>query len=461
MKRTARAAMTGVAAIAFGAAGTAVAFDPDLSLSLFDGRFTARLIGRFNLDAAAYDQAPARPLLIDDRRGSVGVSSPETLSARDLAGGFNVRRAHLGVEGRLPGDLRYRVSFDLSGSGGDGPSRLREAWLSYDGFGPTLQVGAFAPPANLDDATGSDDSMFLERASPAELSRSLAGGTGRYAAGIKANGDTWFAALHVTGGTLRDGSDVDSQTGLVGRAAWLAASGEGFHIHLGANVSYVTNVADAGATQSVRYPIRLRDRPELRVDPTRLIDTGKIDAAGAFAAGVEFAANWNSVTFQAEHFWYGLDRRDPLLADPRFTAWYAEAGWLVTGGSRRYAMARAAFGAPLSADGAKDREAPDAIELAVRFSHTDLDYRAGQAGAPGDADSVRGGRQNIWTFGATWYVEPGARLLLNYQIVDVARLNPGWAGDPEPFGPSPETPPTGAGIGQSYQVLSMRAQVSF
>ena len=85
----------------------------------------------------------------------------------------------------------------------------------------------------------------------------------------------------------------------------------------------------------------------------------------------------------------------------------------------------------------------------------------GQAGAPGDADSVRGGRQNIWTFGATWYDEPGARLLLNYQIVDVARLNPAWAGDPEPFGPSPETPPTGAGIGQSYQVLSMRAQVSF
>ncbi len=460
MSQTARAAMSLGVALALSAPGWAASPNARFAISWLDGQFTARLIGRLNLDVATYDQDPPRALLVDDRRGSVGASNSETLSARDLSGGPSVRRAHLGAEGRLPGDLSYRVSFDLSSAGKEAPSRLREAWISYSGLGPTFQIGAFAPPANLDDATASDDSMFLERASPSELSRSLAGGNGRYAFGARANGEDWLLSLHITGGALRDGDPIDRQAGFVGRAVWLAASGDEYHVHLGANLSLVTDVADMGADQSVRHPIRLRDRPELRVDSTRLIDTGKIDASGAYAAGIEFAANWKGVTVQAEHFWYGVDRRDPLLADPRFDGWYAQAAWLVTGGARRYSMARGAFGWPAASD-SSSAEGIGALELSVRFSRTDLNFREGESMAPGGAESVRGGQQDIWTFGATWFAEADARILLNYQIVDVERLNPSRPGDPEPFGPPPETPPIGVDIGQSYEVLSLRAQLSF
>lgn len=452
--------MVGIAATALAVPGLAAA-ERNLAISVLDGRFTAQLIGRFHLDMSAYSQDPRGPLVDDYRRGSVGASNPETLSAGDLSGGPSFRRAHLGVDGRLPGDFRYRISFDLSSNGREAPSRLREAWVSHAGLGPTFQIGAFAPPANLDDATATDDSMFLERASPAELSRSLAGGNGRYAAGIRHNGETWFVSFHLTGGALRDGEPVDSQHGVVARAAWLAAAGDSHHVHLGANISLVTDVADMGADQSARYPIRLRDRPELRVDPTRLIDTGKINASGAYAAGIEFAVNWDSLTVQAEHFWYGVDRRDPLSGDPQFTGWYAQAGWLVTGEQRRYSMSRAAFGAPFSTGGTDVADNPGAIELALRFSHTDLDFHDGLAGTQGAADSVRGGQQDVWTLGATWYAANGTRVLLNYQIVDVARLNPARDDDPVPFGPPPETPPPGAEIGQVYEALSLRAQISF
>ena len=97
----------------------------------------------------------------------------------------------------------------------------------------------------------------------------------------------------------------------------------------------------------------------------------------------------------------------------------------------------------------------------MRFSRTDLNFREGEAMEPGGPQSVRGGQQDIWTFGATWFADADARILLNYQIVDVERLNPSSPGDPEPFGPPPETPPIGVDIGQSYEVLSLRAQLSF
>jgi phosphate-selective porin OprO/OprP len=40
-------------------------------------------------------------------------------------------------------------------------------------------------------------------------------------------------------------------------------------IHVGVNYTGVINPADAGASAATRYPVQLRDRPELRVDGIR------------------------------------------------------------------------------------------------------------------------------------------------------------------------------------------------
>ena len=54
-----------------------------------------------------------------------------------------------------------------------------------------------------------------------------------------------------------------------------------------------------------------------------------------------------------------------------------------------------------------------AWELAVRYSHIDLDHHAGSSGTAAALDAIRGGVQDVWTFGLNWYLNPNLRMSLN------------------------------------------------
>ena len=80
---------------------------------------------------------------------------------------------------------------------------------------------------------------------------------------------------------------------------------------------------------------------------------------------------------------------------------------------------------------------------------------------PPPTDGIRGGIQNNWTFGLNWYPNPNIRMMIDYQLVSVDRLNPASPSNPEPFGSGDATPPVGVQIGQSLQIFSLRTQYSF
>ena len=92
-----------------------------------------------------------------------------------------------------------------------------------------------------------------------------------------------------------------------------------------------------------------------------------------------------------------------------------------------------------------------------RYSVLDLNYNAGSAGAATPAGGIRGGRQETWTAGVNWYLNASTRLTADYQHVDVDRLSPGGTA----FGAGALTPPAGAQIGQTFNIFSLRAQISF
>ena len=61
-------------------------------------------------------------------------------------------------------DFNFRFIGEFGGSGTEGPTRINDAWINYTGFAPfTLQLGAFTPSANLDDATSQEELLFPER----------------------------------------------------------------------------------------------------------------------------------------------------------------------------------------------------------------------------------------------------------------------------------------------------------
>jgi phosphate-selective porin OprO/OprP len=429
-----------------------------------DGRSSLSIRANVQMDAAHYVQVAAGPLTTDFRRGSVGATANrETNSAQNLSDGAYFRRARLGVEGVIARDFNYRLLMELGGAGTEGPTRINDAWISYTGFAPlAVQVGAFAPGANLDDGTAPEDLVFIERATVSELSRTLGGADGRLALALKGAGSRWMGTLALTSRTVNDAEVSDSQLATVGRAGFLVATSDEYNVHVGASGTYVFTPPDQGSSvTSGRHSLRFRDRPEIRVDSTRLIDTGAIDAYHAYAAGVEFAANWRSLYLQGENFWYGIERRQPTNAsNPNFGGYYVQGSWVLTGERHRYNMATGSYQSPRPFKPFASGGGIGAWELAVRYSHADLDSNAGTSGAA-PAGSVRGGVQDIWTAGINWYLNPNLRVLFNYLHVNVDRLNPAGATNLTPFGASPLTPPLGAQIGQHLNVYAIRTQFSF
>ena len=321
------------------------------TISSADGRTSISLRSVVQLDAAHYGE-DADGGVTDFRRGSVGATANrETAAARDFSDGAYFRRARFGFEGTVARDFTYRLLAELGGSGTEGPARINDFWIGYTGFAPfTIQVGAFSPPANMDDGINVESSLFIERAAPAELSRTLGGADGRIGLGLRGSGARWMSALTLTTRTVNDAELFDSQLAAVGRFGTLLATSADYNIHAGLSGTWVFQPPDQGSTAAAtqRHVVRLRDRPEIRVDSTRLVDTGSIDADSAYVYGIEAGANWKNWYLQAESFRYGIERTaaTATLPDPTFEGFYVQGSWILTGETRRYDVATGAFQAP-------------------------------------------------------------------------------------------------------------------
>ena len=392
-----------------------------------DGAFSANIHAVMQLDAAWYNQ--------DSGLGAAVVG-------RDLNSGTNFRRARLGVDGKAFKNFDYGVLLDFGGAGTDGAGVLQELYLQYNYAPFKVKVGAFAPNLGLEDAASTNGSLFPERPSGAEAARSLAGADKRIALQAQAVGERWLISGAITGAKAGDGATFDEQLGYVGRVAFVPFKGYDWLTHVGVNASLVSQPAQTVAAGA--YPITVQDRPELRVDGTSLVSTGAIDSSGARHYGFELAAQKKNFLIQGEYFDIALDRRNKPanVTDPKFSGWYIEGGWVITGEQRKYNPANFAFDAP-SIDKPFDPKKGQwgAWELAARYSVLDVNHHEYATVA---ADRVRGGVQEIATFGVNWFPNSVTKFSLDYLDVDVDRRDA-----------------AGVLIGQSYKAINLRSQYAF
>lgn len=433
------------------------------SFASADGRFSASIRGVMQLDSALYSQATPGPLTADFRRGA---AAGDTAHARDLNSGANFRRGRIGVEGKVFGDFDYNVLLDFGGAGAEDAGRIQELWLQYSGWKPLrFKVGAFIPNQGLEDSISTNGQPFLERPAPSDITRGLAGADTRIGFQVQANGERWLASGAITGAKVSvinstgsaTAQSFDEELGFVGRLAGTPFKGADWLIHAGVNGSYQARPADLAGPDAPaagpRYSVQFRERPELRVDGTRLIDTGAIEAENAYTAGFELAAQKKNFFVQGEYWNFGLERRNSALSNPKFNGWYVEGSWILTGEPRRYNVTTATFDPPQVANPFSLKDGKwGALELAFRYSDTDLNYHAGAPGTATPADGVRGGDMGIWSIGSNWYLNNAVRFMFDFQDVDVNRLSPN---------PSTFQTPLGAKIGQHYQVVSLRSQFAF
>jgi phosphate-selective porin OprO/OprP len=435
-----------------------------------DGRFSANLYALFQLDSAYYDQAAAGPITTDLRRTGPALgataSNMDDTHARDFKNGVEFRRARFGISGNAFGDFDYRVIFDFGGPGVENAGELYEGWAQYSGLRPVyFRVGAFAPQEGLADQDSNAAQPLLDRPISADIARNFAAGDTRVGAEVFAAESRWLASFAITSrtvGVINTAGTATPQTfgdplNFVTREVWRPYQEKDKLVHLGFHAQLIDRPANTtgpsatGATAVSSYVVALADTPELRVDATKVVNTGNIDARRAYNEGGEFAAQWHGLLVQSEYDAFQIERTDPGASNPDFHGWYVEASWIPSGEARHYNTSTAAFDAP-PVPHPVGHGGMGVVELTFRYSTVDLNYDAGSPGTAPVASAVRGGDLTIWTGGINWYLNPYVRLAFEAQHAELDRLSPNA---------TIYLTPVGAQIGQRWNAFALRSQFGF
>ncbi len=420
------------------------------------------ITSRLHLDAGGYNYRP-----------NTAATSPQKLDD-----GINARRARIGVVGKFLGDWNYALIYDFGGSSdgfasagstgaaagvggaavgflpGGGVSGIETASLSYTGFKPfggklAIEGGYMDTLYTLDEATSSNDILFMERASAGVIAQNIAAGDFRSAVGARWYTDRFWIGAYETGpasGAIHSASSLNpngssEQAGTFARVAGQLISGNNYSLHLGADAEFLTNAPRNQVTGA--QTLTLSDRPELRLDPTALISTGALaGVSGAQVYSGEAAGTYGPLFFQGEYFWYDIDRNAlPGLSSVKFDGGYAQASYVLTGETHTYNAGSAAYNGIAPANPfSLEAGGWGAWEIAGRISTVNLNDQLASA------NGVAGGRQTVYTAGLNWYVNRNVRFMFNYLHGDIAKqISATNFGD----------------AGGKFDAFAMRTQVAF
>jgi len=183
---------------------------------------------------------------------------------------------------------------------------------------------------------------------------------------------------------------------------------------------------------------------------TKLVNVSDANVTDAWSWNLESAVTYQNVLAQAGYFKYGIDQRGvATLRGQGFDGWYVEGSWVLSGESRGYSAANAAFTNPKPrVNFSPDGGGWGAFELAARYSTLDLNDNEGVIGGALPAGGVRGGEQRIGTVGLNWYPNPVLKFTLQAQNVQASRI--GTLGTT-----------ANADIGQNFNTIALRSQIAF
>jgi len=430
------------------------------SLESADGQYSIGLTGRIHADVGGYvNYDPASK-----------ATSPQSLNS-----GFNLRRARIGVTGKAAGDFTYGFIYDGGGTTDATPTGIQTAQVGYTGIkNMVFEIGYSDTFFTLDEATSSNDTLFMERASPANVATGINAGDFRSNVGGRYFDDRLWIGAYVLGPANLQVHNQGESIGAFQRIAYQVLSEPDYTLHVGAAVDeIITAPANGGSAAATTQTVdlttgkiitttapnvptfALSDRPELRIDTTALLNTGQLGTLGhavngGYIANFELAGNYGQFFFQGEYFHYSVDRVG--LATAEFDGGYGEASYVLTGESHKYNKASAAYNGIVPAHAFDPSQGYwGAWEVAGRVSYVDLtsNFHSGQPTGAG-LSAVNGGKQTIFTAGVNWYPNTYMRFMINYIHADFDKANS-----------SSSSVPLGSAIGANVDALALRTQVTW
>lgn len=370
------------------AAELPVVFKGGPSIEAADKSWSFKVRGRIEADAAFYD----------NESGPI-----------DYNDGTELRRARLGVEGKVFTDWQYRLEADFADASTDTGGNeidVKDAFISYAGLENTkITLGQHKTPNSLSQLTSSTDLLLTERPLAVEAfnHRVTAGGDYKPGLSISYTGENYTLTGGIFGANFAQTgfSGNDESWGLAARATFAPVNEKTAVLHLGASGYW----RDTGGNGAVRF----RSGPEVStVDANRLVDTGALTAESYSSGGLELAGLYGPVYAQAEYLIASVDRPGGL-ADADFDGGYVTLSWALTGESRNYKNGVFSRVKPANPFSLKSGGA-GAWEVAARYSTIDLNDGA-----------VLGGTEDNYAAGINWYPNDYLRFALDYVRFDADR----------------------------------------
>jgi phosphate-selective porin OprO/OprP len=364
-----------------------------------------------------------------------------------LSSGAVVRRGYFGVEGKAFNDFWYEFRLNGGGSTGNGGTNVnggegdplvslaRVAYTGIDHF--MLNVGVIEPAFMFEGTTSSGQLMFLERPEIDNIAADTFGaGDARRGVEMRFQKDSFLMpddnlVLNVaytgakTGTNAGHGTGGDEQTQLLGRTSYRFWHDGVSNASIGA--SGATVLSDGGGISQ----LTLQDRPEIRVDGSRLISTGGITAKHAYMYAFDAGANVDNFYLGGEYANFTLRRSavgTQLADNPNFSGWYVEGSWVLTGEPKTYTVSATnnevgGFGAPrVGTPFSFNGDSWGAWELTARYSNTDLNWHDQFAATAVAQAGVNGGEERIFDIGMNWYLNNNVKLQVNDLITSVDRF---------------------------------------
>ena len=332
------------------------------------------------------------------------VQSPEWDNLAEGGTRSYVRRAFLGVQGRLSEQWRYKVDFILTPSATS--IGVDDAFLEYVNPNWSIVIGEHNITSPLEDRISSLDIPFIERSSVINAFE-----YGRRAGiGFITGGANWSVSAAAQGDSVNNaesGANNDESTALSGRftfAPIFETSPEGVTLlHLGVHARQRYQGDDALA--------QIRTRP-LNGRNTRWIDAGsaainRLESDTSIGAEVSFQHG----PFGATAEYIVLNGETTAGLEREYSGYYVDAFWSLTGESRAYRGNQGSFGAivprnPITREGGFGH-----LMLSARYDYLDLS----------DGADVNRGEQTAYAVGLDWIPLDHVRFKLNYAHSEMDR----------------------------------------
>lgn len=326
--------------------------------------------------------------------------------ADEIGNGISVRRARFAVKTQVTKNWYGEIDMDLA----NGVVELKDAIVTYSGI-PHMEItaGNFKEFFAIQRNNSSRYLQFMERPMVAQAltpSRHV-GINAKYAQNwLWLSGGAFFQSIdNSETRTFVESANKDyglnEGVSFTGKAVFMPGfNKEDWGLHIAGAISYRTPKTDDENAALKGIPsVRFSTRNSNSINRKKYIDTDEI------------ANTHHDLLYTAEFagYWKGLRWEGAYIADDNFVVdaktpshlwgWYAQAGWLLFGGTQRYDANGAKF------TRVKRGRSWGDIELCARYEY--IDFNGLQSGPAGAAEA--------YAVGINYYINNHCKFVINYQ----------------------------------------------